>query len=153
MYERPAELKPWIMPVAIVAILGLAGASVVVCLVLGDGAGGEDFPDALFAFVLLIVALSEIVATRFFVLPTMLTRAQTVDEATPQGVADSMTIISVAFSIASAIYGLVVAALTANLLYVAPFPVLAAIMLIIFIAYSREAIDALAAAKSVEGVR
>jgi len=153
MYERPADLKPWIMPVAIVAIVGFAIASVAICSLVDDGAGGDDFPDTLFALVLLLVAASEIVVTRFFVLPSMLTRAQSVHDATPQTVADSMAVIAVAFSAAVAVYGLVVAVLTANLLYAAPFPVLAVVMLIIFMAYVREAIGELAAARSVEGVR
>jgi hypothetical protein len=140
------------MPVAAAGIVISTIVAVVLCFVLDDGAGGEEFPTALFVLVMLTVAVADIIVTRFFVLPQMATKAATVDDPTPQQVADSMGVITFAFSNATAIYGIVVAVFTANLLYVAPFPVLAAVTLVVLIAYVGETTSTLAAARSIEGV-
>jgi len=90
---------------------------------------------------------------RFFVLPAILTNAQTAEAATPQGVVDAMALLSLAFANATAIYGMVIAAFTANLLYVTPFPVLAAITLFVLLSFVYASADELKTTASLEGVR
>jgi hypothetical protein len=152
-YQAQANVRPWVMPVAAAGIVISTIVSVALCFVLGDGAGGEGFPTALFVLVMLTVAVADIIVTRFFVLPQMATKAAAMDKATPQQIADSMGVIALGFSNATAIYGIVVAVFTANLLYVAPFPVLAAVTLVVLMSYVSEATGTLATARSIEGVR
>jgi hypothetical protein len=152
-YSTQANVRPWVMPVAAAGIVVSTIVAVVLCFVLDDGAGGDDFPATLFVLALLVVALSEIVVTRFVVLPQMANKAVELEAADPQQYADSMGVITLAFSNATAIYGIVVAVFTANLLYVAPFPVLAAVTLVVLISYVGEATSTLAAARGIEGVR
>jgi hypothetical protein len=153
-YSTQANVPPWVMPAAAAGIVIATIVSVSLCFILDDGAGGEDFPTALFVLVMLSVAVVDIIVTRFFVLPQMAVKAAAAaDDATPQQVADSMSVMALAFSNATAIYGIVVAVFTANLLYVAPFPVLAALTLVVLISYIGEAMSALSRARSVEGAR
>jgi hypothetical protein len=151
-YTTLVRVQPWVAPAASAGIIVAAVASVGLCLILDEGAGGEGFPGTLFTLVLLFVALSEIIITRFFVLPSILTNARAAEDATPQGIVDAMAIISLAFANAPAIYGTVIAVFTANLLYVTPFPVLAAITLSVLLSYAHETADVLKQAEILEAM-
>jgi hypothetical protein len=145
-------MRSWVTPAAL-TVIGIATAVALVIPSFADSVFGDAaIHPALFCMVLVIVAVAGLLQARLLLFPRMET-AGLGTYATPQQLADALAILAVAFSVAPAIYGIVVAVMTGDRVYVVPFPVIALITLTMLLSYANDRVEQFNRSTSMEATR